>query len=107
MEMRNGKLIKRIESDKETSELFNALCQIIDLIKAKSIAISERPSGLMKVGEAKIVEEYSLAAVTTDFVIPTIYYSKEECEKERLKRAEPDHWKVVSRSVVYSAWKDE
>lgn len=44
--------------------------------------------------------EFAIAVVTTGKVFPKIFKSKEDAEQFRLERADPDHWKIVSRTIV-------
>lgn len=52
-----------------------------------------------------IYTEYAIAAITTDKVFPKIFEREEDAENFKQARPEPDHWKVVKRTVNYSEWK--
>lgn len=48
--------------------------------------------------------EYGIKALKTTKVFPKIFNSREEAETFRLKRPNPERWKIVSRKVTYSKW---
>lgn len=52
----------------------------------------------------KIIE-YGLMAINTGKVFPKIFNTKDDAEKYRLRSVDPEHWKVVSREVMYGEWK--
>lgn len=51
--------------------------------------------------------EYGVRAVTTKKVFPKVFDTKKEAEKNRQKHADPNHWEVVKREVVYGEWEQE
>lgn len=49
--------------------------------------------------------EYAIASVTTNKVVTfKIFDTEKRAEAYRLMMAEPNHWKVVKRTVIYSEW---
>ena len=52
----------------------------------------------------KIIE-YGLMVVNTGKVFPKSFITKDDAEKYRSRSVDPEHWKVVSREVIYSEWK--
>lgn len=48
--------------------------------------------------------EFAVAAITTNKVFPKVFSTKEEAETNRLKHADPSHWKIVKREVIYGKW---
>lgn len=48
--------------------------------------------------------EFAIAAVTTGKIFPKIFKNKKDAERFRLERADPDHWKVVSRAIWETDW---
>lgn len=48
--------------------------------------------------------EYAVRAVTTKKVFPKVFKTKDDAEKNRQKHADPEHWEIVKRNVLYGEW---
>ena len=49
--------------------------------------------------------EYAIASITTNKIVPKIFTTKEGAEMFKSYRPNSDHWKIVSREVIYGDWK--
>ena len=50
-------------------------------------------------------KQFAIAAVTTGRVFPKIWETYDEAEQYRMRRQNPENWKVVCREITYGEWK--
>ena len=48
--------------------------------------------------------EFAIAAVSTGKIFPRIFSNEKDAENFRRERADPNNWKIVSRTLWQSDW---